>query len=129
MAKPFEIVIESDALGAVELRNALGRTLPAGCAIGLEFRDRESPFRLEPVMLVAIISGGFQVLAALVSGLLAVGKREGKRDLPAHQAIRIEDAAGVVVEIPIDLPTAKGLDLLKAARGRKLRRIYLVSPP
>ena len=99
------ILIESDFLDrAIELRQALQQTLDTKMGnITLELRTQSTPFRLDPTVLAAIITGGASVLAALVPELFKFFK-------PSEVAVgvvRITDSSGAVLEMSADTPPEK----------------------
>jgi hypothetical protein len=93
MATPQTIVIESDAQSPADLEMALRDQLTSP-DVQLEIRSSESPFRIDPVTLVALIAGGAQVLSALIAGAFTLANRAKK-----PSSLLIETADGVVMEL------------------------------
>ena len=116
------ILIESDFHRAIELRQALQQTLDTKMGnITLELRTQSTPFRLDPTVLAAIITGGASVLAALVPELFKFFK-------PSEVAVgvvRITDSSGAVLEMSADTPPEKVKALSEQVREHKITHIML----
>ena len=117
----YEISVESETMEPTELRKVLEQDLPSE-DISLELRKQSGSIRLEPVVLIAIITGGFQVLTALITGLLTLAKDRKKTD-----KISIEDPSGTILEIPAGTSTEIMHQQLEGLRGRNVTRIVLIS--
>jgi hypothetical protein len=90
----LRISIESDFSQVRELATQLQSAVPSGVA-SFEIERQESEFRLEPTVLVALITAGGTVLSALITGLLTTSK--GRKS-----NVVIETANGTKVELPGD---------------------------
>ncbi len=115
------IPIESDLHSARELAQFFEASGAPPAGASFELRESSSPLRMDPTVLVALISGGFSVVAALVTGLLPL-LQEARRP----SVIRIEDRDGNAVEVPADTPPDRLPEIVAAARGRHIVRLRIV---
>jgi hypothetical protein len=125
---PKEIIIESEFHDAPELQEALGGAL-AGREGEITITSREAPatFRLEPVITVALITGGAAIVAALITATATILKPVERK----VATIQVEDPTGIVLKIPADTPLERIGGLLEAARDRPISRLVVlrIEPP
>lgn len=119
MTAPQTIVLESDAHAPAELEAALRGQL-AATDVQLEIRPSDSPFRVDPTILVALISAGASALAALITGAFALAARE-----KTPSGVRIETEDGLVVELPGTTRPEGIAEIVGRVRGRAVRRIRI----
>lgn len=87
MSLPAEIIIDSD-IPSGELKRALA-SVP-----GLQTQEKPGAFRMDPVLLAAIIGASAQVLAAVIQGLFTM---RGSNDKPVTIRLILEDGRAVPI--------------------------------
>jgi hypothetical protein len=90
---PEKIVIDSELHDPAELRAALEAKV--GDKVSFSTEPSGSTFRTDPTILVALITAGSVILAALIK---AVGALPARRP----RVIRVETSGGHYVDVPAD---------------------------
>jgi DNA-binding response OmpR family regulator len=91
-----QIDIESELHDAPQLMAALRKELDETSGVSFETRQAPSSFRMDPVIVSALITGGAAILAPLVVELAKLlGRKPGR-------VVRIEDVSGAIVDVPAD---------------------------
>jgi len=112
------VAIESELHEPEDLRSALERTL--GASVTLTVERSESPFRVDPTVLIALIQGGATALAAVISAIATIVAKQDKTRIVLVQA---ED--GTTVEVPARSDDASVRTALALLGDRRVVRITL----
>lgn len=119
----LEIEIDSDLHDAAELHRELAHAPAAPEGVRYEMRPRPATaFRLEPVIIVALLTGGAQVLSAVIAGLLVLAK-----DRRRNVKVRVKTADGMELEVSGPGAPEEVERLLAAVEGRQVKRILLTA--
>jgi hypothetical protein len=127
-----EIIIESESHDAPELKALLAQELSDGEGIALEQRSQEAEYRLDPTIVVAMITGGASVLVSLITALATVAATRAKQAPPSKET-RATDAVQVfgprgdfLLEVPAGTPAVDVERNVRAIGSREVSRILLV---
>lgn len=117
------VVLISDFHSSRELRDALATAAQPSPVEGLslELQKQASPYRIEPTVLVAIISGAATVIPALVAALLLLLRRE--KSVPGM--VRITEKDGSTIEIPADADADQVARILAAVQPARVCEVLL----
>ena len=126
MSNQYEIKIFSDFQDTLELKKVLEQelqeqelSLEPVPPINLRLRRAPSEERgIETAILVAIITGGFGLLVALINALAKIYEKKG--------VIKIRTSKGDEIEFPADISEEKIEELLKLHRKLGVERISVI---
>jgi hypothetical protein len=121
MSSDTRVAIESEFAPAGDLAAQLQNAVPPDVA-SFQVEDRDATFRLEPTIVVAIVTAGGTALSALIAGLLTTA-RNGK-----SATVVIERADGTRVELPGTWTADQIRQAVETLSAPSVRRIKLLEP-